>query len=170
MTVHQFETTWFFAQFKPNCHRIAERNLERQAFQSFLPMQEETRRVRGKFTTFMRPLFPGYLFVAFDKAHGGWQAVNSTYGITRLVSAGKTPVEVPLNLVSQLMQRCDTAGKLLPPKLLSPGDQVIINKGPFVEFIATIEALASDRRVWVLLEFMGQKTRVAVPADQLRTV
>jgi transcriptional antiterminator RfaH len=110
------------------------------------------------------------LFVAFDKARGGWQAVNSTYGITRLVSAGKTPVEVPLNLVSQLMQRCDTTGKLLPPKLLSPGDQVIINKGPFVEFIATIEALASDRRVWVLLEFMGQKTRVAVPANQLRTV
>jgi transcriptional antiterminator RfaH len=170
MTIHQFGRTWFLAQFKPNCHRIAERNLVRQGFQSFLPMQEETRRVRGKFTTFMRPLFPGYLFVAFDKAHGGWQAVNSTSGITRLVSAGKTPVEVPLNLVSQLMQRCDTAGKLLPPKLLSPGDQVIINKGPFVEFIATIEALASDRRVWVLLEFMGQKTRVAVPADQLRTV
>ena len=170
MTIHQFGRTWFLAQFKPNCHRIAERNLVRQGFQSFLPMQEETRRVRGKFTTFMRPLFPGYLFVAFDKAHGGWQAVNSTYGITRLVSAGKTPVEVPLNLVSQLMQRCDTAGKLLPPKLLSTGDQVIINKGPFVEFIATIEALASDRRVWVLLEFMGQKTRVAVPADQLRTV
>ena len=170
MTIHQFGRTWFLAQFKPNCHRIAERNLVRQGFQSFLPMQEETRRVRGKFTTFMRPLFPGYLFVAFDKAHGGWQAVNSTYGITRLVSAGKTPVEVPLNLVSQLMQRCDTAGKLLPPKLLSPGDQVIINKGPFVEFIATIEALASDRRVWVLLEFMGQKTRVAVPADQLRAV
>ena len=170
MTIHQFGRTWFLAQFKPNCHRIAERNLVRQGFQSFLPMQEETRRVRGKFTTFMRPLFPGYLFVAFDKAHGGWQAVNSTYGITRLVSAGKTPVEVPLNLVSQLMQRCDTAGKLLPPKLLSPGDQVIINKGPFVEFIATIEALTSDRRVWVLLEFMGQKTRVAVPADQLRTV
>jgi transcriptional antiterminator RfaH len=170
MTIHQFGRTWFLAQFKPNCHRIAERNLVRQGFQSFLPMQEETRRVRGKFTTFMRPLFPGYLFVAFDKAHGGWQAVNSTYGITRLVSAGKTPVEVPLNLVSQLMQRCDTTGKLLPPKLLSPGDQVIINKGPFVEFIATIEALASDRRVWVLLEFMGQKTRVAVPANQLRTV
>ena len=170
MTIHQFGRTWFLAQFKPNCHRIAERNLVRQGFQSFLPMQEETRRVRGKFTTCVRPLFPGYLFVAFDKAHGGWQAVNSTYGITRLVSAGKTPVEVPLNLVSQLMQRCDTAGKLLPPKLLSPGDQVIINKGPFVEFIATIEALTSDRRVWVLLEFMGQKTRVAVPADQLRAV
>ena len=170
MTVHQFETTWFFAQFKPNCHRIAERNLERQGFQSFLPMQEETRRVRGKFTTHMRPLFPGYLFVAFDKARGGWQAVNSTYGITRLVSTGKNPVEVPLNLVSQLMRRCDNAGKLLPPKLLSPGDQVMINKGPFFEFIATIESIASDRRVWVLLDFMGQQTRVAVPVDELRTI
>jgi transcriptional antiterminator RfaH len=85
-------------------------------------------------------------------------------------STGKNPVEVPLNLVSQLMRRCDSAGKLLPPKLLSPGDQVMINKGPFLEFIATIESIASDRRVWVLLDFMGQQTRVAVPADQLRTI
>jgi len=170
VTVHQFGTTWFLAQLKPNCHRIAERNLVQQGFQCFLPMQEETKRAQGKFTTQMRPLFPGYLFVAFDKAYGGWRAVNSTYGITRLVSTGNNPVEVPLELVSQLMRRCDNTGKLLPPRLLRPGDQVMINKGPFVEFVATIESIAPDRRVWVLLEFMGQQTRVAVPAEQLRAV
>ena len=68
------------------------------------------------------------------------------------------------------MLRCDTAGKLLPPKLLKPGDQVRMISGPFANFVATIENIAPDRRVWVLMEIMGGQTRVAVTADQLRTV
>ena len=127
MMAEQIETTWFLAQLKPNCHRIAERNLKRQGFQSFLPMQEESGRAGSRFDSQMRPLFPGYLFVAFNKALGGWWKVNSTYGIVRLVSTGNTPVEVPLSLVTQLMLRCDNSGKLLPTKQFSRGDQVVIN-------------------------------------------
>ena len=170
MTNHDHGTTWFLAQTKPNSHRIAERNLGRQGFRTFLPLQEETRRARGKFTMQMRPLFPGYLFVAFDVERGGWRAVNSTYGITRLVSLGKEPTPVPLDLISKLMLRCDREGKLMPPKLLAPGDEVMVTKGPFAEFIATIESITPDRRVWVLMEIMGGKTRVAVDAQHLRAV
>ena len=107
-------------------------------------------------------------FVAFDVARGFWRTVNSTYGITRLVSFGKEPTAVPLDLVSQLMLRCDAKGKLLPPKLLKPGDQVTLTKGPFANFVAEVEKIAPDRRVWVLMEIMGAQTRVAVGADQLR--
>jgi transcriptional antiterminator RfaH len=77
---------------------------------------------------------------------------------------------VPLDIVSQLMLCFDSAGKLLPPKLLKPGDQVRIASGPFADFVATIDDIAPDRRVWVLMEIMGGQTRVAVGADQLRTV
>ena len=35
---------WHLIQFKPNSHRLAERNLKRQDFEVFLPMQEITRR------------------------------------------------------------------------------------------------------------------------------
>ena len=77
---------------------------------------------------------------------------------------------VPPDIVGQLMLRCDTDGKLLPPKLLTPGDQVRIISGSFADFVATIEDIAPDRRVWVLMEIMGGQTRVAVTADQLRTV
>jgi len=98
------------AQLKPNYANIADKNLKRQGFQTFLPMEEETRQRGGKFVTAMRPLFPGYIFVAFDVARGLWRTVNSTYGITRLVSFGKEPTAVPLNLVSQLMLRCDAKG------------------------------------------------------------
>lgn len=168
MTVHDRGTDWFLAQLKPNCANIADKNLKRQGFQTFLPMEEETRQRNGKFVTALRPLFPGYIFVAFDIAHGFWRTVNSSYGITRLVSFGKEPTAVPLDIVSQLMLRCDAQGKLLPPKLLQAGDQVTVTKGPFANFVAEVEKIGPDRRVWVLLEMMGSQTRVAVGADQLR--
>ncbi len=133
-------------------------------------MQEETRRVRGKFLTKLRPLFPGYLFVAIDSVKGGWRAVNSTLGVTRLVSVGETPVIVPARLVSDLMLRCDPDGKLLPARTLQPGDRVTVINGPFADFAASIERLAPDQRVWLLLDLMGRKTRVAVDPEQLRAV
>ena len=77
---------------------------------------------------------------------------------------------MPLALVSQLMLRCDSSGKLLPPRLLKPGDQVRITSGPLAEFVAEVEAMAPDRRVFVLMELMGGQTRVAVKADQLGIV
>ncbi len=170
MTVHDHSTRWFLAQLKPNCANIADKNLKRQGFQTFLPMEEETRQRNGRFVTAVRPLFPGYVFVAVDVARGLWRTVNSTYGITRLVSFGKEPAAVPLDLVSQLMLRCDTKGKLLSPKLLKAGDQVTMTKGPFTNFVAEVEKIAPDRRVWVLMEIMGGQARVAVGADQLRAV
>ena len=170
MMVHEKGTSWFLAQMKPNCATIAKTNLQRQGFKTFLPLEEETRQRGGKFITAMRPLFPGYIFVAFNVASGLWRRVNSTTGITRLVSFGKEPTVVPLDLVSQLMLRCDAKGKVLPPKLLKPGDQVALSTGPFANFVAEIEKIAPDRRVWVLMDIMGAQTRVAVRADQVRAV
>ena len=170
MTVHEKGTSWFLAQMKPNCATIAKTNLQRQGFKTFLPLEERTTQRYGKFVSATSPLFPGYIFVAFDVASGFWRTVNSTYGITRLVSFGKEPTAVPLDLVSQLMLRCDARGKLLPPKLLRPGDQVTLTRGPFANFVAEVEKIAPDRRVWVLMEIMGSQTRVAVKADQLRAV
>ena len=164
------DITWFLAQTKPNSHHIAERNLRWQGFHTFLPLQEETRRSRGRFVTQLRPLFPGYLFVAFDVEVGGWRAVNSTHGITRLVGLGKEPKPVPPQLVSTLRLRCDREGRLTPADALAPGDDVMVKKGPFAEFIAKIGSFASERRVWVLLEIMGGATRVAVDAEHLRAI
>jgi transcriptional antiterminator RfaH len=162
--------TWFLAQFKPNCHKIAERNLQRQNFQTFLPLHEDTNRKAGRFVSTLRPLFTGYLFVAFDTSKGGWQAINSTYGVTRLVSFGEDPQPVSLDLISRLMLRCDEAGKLLPPPILTAGDAVRISGGPFAEFVATVEEIAPDQRVWVLLDLMGRTARVAVHPDVLQVV
>ena len=60
--------------------------------------------------------------------------------------------------------------KLLPPKILKPGDQVALTTGPFANFVVEVEQIAPDRRVWVLMEFMGGQTRVAVGAEHLRAL
>ena len=59
---------------------------------------------------------------------------------------------------------------MLPPKVLKPGDQVALNAGPFANFVAEVEKIAPDRRVWVLMDIMGGQARVAVGADQLRAL
>ncbi|MCH8466821.1 MAG: transcriptional activator RfaH [Roseinatronobacter sp.] len=168
MSCLDHDANWFLAQFKPNSHHIAQRNLLRQGFETFLPLQEETRRLRGRFLTQLRPLFPGYLFVSLSVAQGGWRVVNSTYGISRLVSLGQEPTAVPRDLIDQLRIRCDEEGRLLPPKQLQPGDEVILTKGPFTIFVATIARIAPDQRIWVLMELMGRQTRIAVDGDDLR--
>ncbi len=170
MTAHDRDTRWFLAQLKPNCANIADRNLKRQGFTTFLPLENETRQRNGKFVTALRPLFPGYIFVAFDIARGLWRTVNATHGITRLVSLGQEPTAVPRDLVSQLMQRCDAEGRLLSPQVVKPGDPVTLTTGPFANFVAEVEKIAADRRVWVLMDMMGSQTRVAVSAHQLRAI
>ena len=169
MTLPDHGSSWFLAQLKPNCANVANNNLKRQGFQTFLPQVEETRQRNGKFVTVTLPLFPGYIFVAFDMTRGLWRTVNSTHGITRLVSFDKNPAKVPLDLVSQLMLRFDAKSKLLPPNFLKPGDQVTVTKGPLANFVAEVEKTDPDQRVWILMEIMGSQTRVAVEANQLQT-
>ena len=70
MTFHDRGTSWFLAQLKPNCANIADKNLKRQGFNTFLPMEEETRQRNGKFVTAMQAAVPGYIFVAFDVPAG----------------------------------------------------------------------------------------------------
>lgn len=170
MTSIQDDKAWFLAQLKPNCAKIAEKNLTRQGFETFLPLEEETRQRNGKFTTAMRPLFPGYMFVSFDVGRGHWRAIKSTNGITRLVSFGKEPKPVPTELVKQLRQRCDPTGRPVPLEGLVAGDQVTLTHGPFANFVAEVEKIAPDRRVWVLMDIMGGQQRVGVAPEQLRKV
>lgn len=160
-------TTWFLAQLKPNGASIAERNLRRQGFRIFVPRQQETRRARGRFITRLRPLFPGYIFVALDLVQGGWRAVNSTCGISRLVCFGREPAAVPADIIDQLMLHYDGTDGQPPPKQFKPGDRVTLTGGPFTEFVATIESIAPDQRLYLLMELMGAQTRITVDAINL---
>ncbi|MGB2356018.1 MAG: transcriptional activator RfaH, partial [Planktomarina sp.] len=91
---------WFLLQYKPNSHRLALRNLHRQGFETFLPMLAVTQRHSTKFVQQARPLFPGYMFVSFELDTAPWRKINSTVGVTRLVSFNSRPKALPTDLIA----------------------------------------------------------------------
>lgn len=158
---------WHVAQLKPNGIRLALQHLARQGFGCFSPTQSERRHLPRlqQSKPVLRPLFPGYLFVQFCANQSGWQSINSTRGVTRLLSQGQNkPLALPFPFMAGLLARCDETGVLTKAEDFTPGDRVRILSGPFADLVTTVEKLESQNRLQVLFDLMGQQTRVSVPA------
>ena len=134
---------WFILQFKPNSHRLAERNLHARALNRFFHARSYQTQIQPLCQR-STPLFPGYMFVAFDPTSGPWRQINCTIGVSKLVSFGGQPSPVPLDLISGLMLRCNAGGKLLPPKQLNKDDAVQLLTGPFANYIAKVETIDAN--------------------------
>ena len=161
---------WFILQFKANSHHQAVKNLNRQGFETFLPLHDTTSRKMSRFITNTQPLFPGYMFIKFDRAEAEWHKINSTYGVSRLVTFNSILKSIPTTFINNLLQRYDLSGNLQSIKKLKKGDQVKILKGPFANFIANIEEYETDQRIWILLDLMGRKTKMQTPSDTLQSL
>jgi transcriptional antiterminator RfaH len=159
---------WFVLQFKPNSHVQASKNLNIQGFETFLPLHGTTLRKSSRFISATQPLFPGYMFVKFNKAESDWHKINNTYGVSRLITFNNILKSIPATFVNNLMNRYDASGNLLPVEKLKKGDQVKINKGPFADFIAIIETYETEQRIWVLMDLMGRKTKMQTSLDALQ--
>jgi transcriptional antiterminator RfaH len=68
------------------------------------------------------------------------------------------------------MARCDAQGLLKPVDALKAGDEITITTGPFANFVGTVQGLAPQQRVWVLLELLGNLTRVAVKQKSVQKI
>ena len=161
---------WLLAHVKPNSTSIAKRNLERQGFRCFLPLDRRTRRLRGQLTTVKSPFFPGYLFVGIEADDTPWRAIRSTYGVAKLVSFGLEPANVPEELIGELMSRCDNEGCIRNHVAVAERDRVEISHGPLANFFGIVEKLAANERAWVLIDMMGQSIRSSMPRSDLRVV
>jgi transcriptional antiterminator RfaH len=108
------------------------------------------------------------MFIKFDKAESKWHKINSTYGVSRLITFNSHLKSIPTKFVDSLMKRYNLSGKLLPIKKLKEGDQVAILKGPFANFIATVEKYEADQRIWILMDLMGRKTKIITAPEALK--
>ncbi|TMV05645.1 transcriptional activator RfaH [Ruegeria sediminis] len=153
---------WLLAQAKPNMLPRAQHNLENQGFRLFIPQIRETRRSGGRFSEKISPLFPGYVFVQADLSSGPWRKINSTYGVSRLVSFTRDrPAIVPADLITDLRSRFSAGMDTPPEDSLAAGSEVQIIHGPFAGFAAKVESVAANDRIWLLLDVLGRETRLS---------
>jgi transcriptional antiterminator RfaH len=107
---------WFILQFKSNSHHKAAKNLNRQGFETFLPLHDTTSQKLSRFINTSKPLFSGYVFSRFDRAESEWLKINNTYGVSRLITFNSILKSISTTFVDSLMMRYDLSGKLLPKK------------------------------------------------------
>jgi transcription antitermination factor NusG len=133
--------------------------LMRARYATYLPRI----RHRGR----IAPLFPTYLFVRLV-AGDRWYPIAWTPHVTRLLMAGDRPAQLAEDVVNDLRKRERDGLVRLPRQFrLRKGQQVRIIGGSFEGAIALYDGQSSRDRERVLLELLGRKVSVELPARDL---
>ena len=161
---------WYLLQTKPNAHVTACNNLRRQGFNVFLPLITKTSKKNGKFLDVKAPLFPGYLFMESSINPIPWKSVNGTRGISKAVTLDGVYRFVSADIIEGLQRRCDNDGIIQSLNDIAPGDRSKIERGPFADFICTVDQIKDDQRAWVLIDLLQQQKRVIVRLDSVSKI
>lgn len=156
------EPLWYVAQTHPRAEHKAAAQLARQGFGVYLPRYLKHSRHARKLITVAAPLFPRYVFVAIDLTTQRWRAVNSTFGVTRLVCRGEMPAPLPVEVIRGLRLHEDERGYFRTRQVFLPGDRVRVIGGAFSDCAGLFEGMSDNQRVTILLELLGRRVRMFV--------
>ena len=99
-----------------------------------------------------------------------WKSINGTRGISTAVTLDGIYRPMNGNIIEGLKSRCDDNDVIQRLDYIVPGDRVRIERGPFSEFICTVEDIQDDQRVWILIDILQQKTRAEVSLDDVSKI
>jgi len=160
------QTHWYLLQTKPQQETRALTNLAQQGYPVFCPMLLVEKLRRGKVSMILEAMFARYLFIQLDSSRSGlgWASIRSTLGVSHLVSFGGIPAKVDAELIARLQQHEQQAA---PEHLFHAEERLLIADGPFAGLEAIYQATNGEGRAMVLIELLGQSTKLQVPAASL---
>jgi len=154
---------WYAIHTKARQEHIAVDNLQRQDYETFLPLIRQSRHRRGRWREVTEPLFPGYLFTRLDLGSDNIAPIRSTRGVAGLVRFGGRHIPVPGDLVENLIAiQDDMDGLICTATLFQSGDRVAIASGPLAGLEGIFLAASGKERVSLLLDFLGKQQRIDV--------
>jgi transcription antitermination factor NusG len=155
----RYPAHWAVATTRRRSEGIAAENLKAQNFTHYLPM------FVNKSSLKPQVLFPGYIFVlVVDR----WRALRSTIGILTLLMSedGARPAELRAHEMASLRARENSDGFLV----LEPfrhGQPVVVGKGAMKDKTGLYDGMTARDRCRVLMNMIGQSTRVEVSVRDL---
>jgi transcriptional antiterminator RfaH len=170
---------WFAVMTRPNSERLADVRLRAQGYWTFFPFHRVRRRRRiagtDKFRVewVERPYFVGYVFLGLRRGEE-LASVNDTPGVATVVYNGPEPLEVPHNVMDNLMARADGGGfvsniDMVEPerKRFAPGATVRFgDNSPLAGLLAQV-AVDAGKEISVWLEMFGSKRQMSVSPNQV---
>ena len=163
------DARWYVVQTQVNAEAKAARNLIRQGFEIYLPRYLKRRSHARKIEKVAAPLFPRYMFVRVDMKTQRWRSIQSTFGVSRLVTNGSDPAPVVDEVLRVLRAKEDQSGfiAMKPRRSFTMGEKVRILAGAFSDVVGLLDSLGDRERVAVLLDLLGQKVRVSIDLDMI---
>ncbi len=163
--------SWYLIYTKPRQERLAQDNLERQGYMTYLPLIQKKHKRNGKHIAAIEAFFPRYLFISLNTTTDNWSPIRSTLGVANIVRFTQYPTVVSGSLVSLLMSNEDPDTGLYNEDFnFKSGDSVRITDGALAGYEGFFKARSGEERVVVLLTVMGNQTAVKVDVDALELV
>jgi transcription elongation factor/antiterminator RfaH len=161
---------WYTLYTKPRAEYQVRTVLQERDIQTYLPEIELPKAAKG---CDRKPFFSCYMFARVDLKTISISSIQWIPGLRRVVSIDGWPVPLAdevINLIRYKLGQVEANGDqpLYPFKV---GDTVRITTGPFQDMLAIFDKpTTSAERVQVLLDILGQASRVQVNAIDLEQV
>jgi transcriptional antiterminator RfaH len=158
---------WYLVHTKPSAESVAQRNLERQGYEVYLPRLLQRvlagRQVRERIVS----LFPRYLFLRLCEGAQALAPVRSSIGVSGIVRFGGDYAVVPEKVVRDIRSRADPQTGLHRLALRAPltaGTAVRLMMSPFSGLEGVFDREDGTQRSIVLLKLLGHEIPVRVSA------
>ncbi len=163
---------WYLIYSKVRQEAVAKKHLERQGYETYLPLLQQQRRRRGRWVDVVEPLFPRYLFIHLDAHLDNWAPIRSTVGVAKIVRFGANAAQVPDPLIAALMQNEDDNGfhHLKGEPEVRVGDKIRVVDGMMAGYEGIVTARSSLQRVEILLTTVANAAKCWLSADQIQRV
>lgn len=156
---------WYVVCCKPRQESIAQDNLERQNYRTYLPRLQTRKRRGGKWVETVEALFPRYLFIHVNPEEQSVAPVRSTRGAVGLLRFAGQPARVPDEIVDSIRQREDSAVgyRREGRPQFQKGATIKLIDGPLAGMEGIFGQPDGEERVVVLLDLLGKANTLAVP-------
>ena len=157
---------WFVAHVRPRCEKKLQEFCLREGFPTTLPLFRSVKKYRRKKVEFLKPLFPGYLFLHVDRISAS-KVRQSQYVANILEPPDQFEFASQLQQILEALSS-DSEVRLCPN--IVEGQRVRIKLGPLrgVEGVVILRQGALE--IQLRLDFIGQAAALRVDADQVEPV
>jgi len=158
---------WYCLRTQTKREHIASTILSKiDGVETFCPRVSQVKKIRTGKKRFVEAMFPGYLFAKFDFRENYRRVVHSQ-GVTRLVQQGDRRI-IPEPIIRDLMASVPEGVIEAPDPSIEPGAEIEMVSGSLKGLNGKVLAqLPAQRRVQILLDFLGREITVAVSQEDI---
>ncbi|MEY8483756.1 antiterminator LoaP [Lachnospiraceae bacterium 48-21] len=132
----------------------------------FIPYYEESKRIRGRWITLEKVLFPGYVFMISEKMESLYDQLHGVIGLTKMIGTGREIVPLGEEEISFLQGIGGEKQIVEMSEGVIEQSCVRITSGPLVGMEGLIRKIdRHKRKAWLEVPMFGRVQRVQVGVE-----